>query len=108
MKLRFFVLLATIAAALPAGLPISVAAAASAEVGELTEATVKRIDAASGKLTLAHGPLKKLGMPAMTMPFMVKDKRWLTKLKAGDRIRFEAEMSGSDYIATRIEQHAAE
>ena len=77
-----------------------VAAAATAEP---TTATVKKVDLPAGKVTLAHGPLKNLGMPAMTMVFKVNDRAVLGKLKAGDKIRFVAEMAGRDYLATRIE-----
>lgn len=77
--------------------------AASAAV-EPTAATVKKVNPASGKVTLAHGPLKNLGMPAMTMAFKVKDAAVLAQLKAGDKIRFVAEHVGSEYHATRIEK----
>lgn len=35
----------------------------------LTEGVVKKVDKAQGKLTIKHGPLDNLGMPAMTMVF---------------------------------------
>ena len=38
------------------------------------DAVVKEFDAVQGKVTLAHGPVKSLGWPAMTMAFGVKDK----------------------------------
>lgn len=71
---------------------------------EASDATVKKVDPASGKVTLAHGPLKNLGMPAMTMAFKVKDAAVLAQLKAGDKIRFVAEHVGHEYQATRIEK----
>lgn len=79
------------------------APAAAASTVEPTAATIKKIDLAAGKVTLAHGPLKNLGMPAMTMVFKVADPAVLAKLKAGDKITFVAEMAGRDYLATRIE-----
>ena len=52
---------------------------------------VKKVDKTAGKVTLAHGPLKNLGMDmAMTMAFRVKDADWLDQLKASDKIRFVA------------------
>lgn len=71
---------------------------------DAVEATVKKIDAASGKVTLAHGPLKSLGMPAMTMVFKAKDAKSLAALKEGDKVRFVAEMAGNDYLASKIEK----
>jgi Cu/Ag efflux protein CusF len=38
---------------------------------------VKKVDKASGKVTIKHGPLDHLGMPAMTMVFGVKDPAML-------------------------------
>lgn len=81
---------------------------AATDLTLLAEATVRKVDPSSGKVTLAHGPLKNLGMPAMTMAFKLKDASWLDRLKAGDRIRFHAEMSGSDYVASQIEKQPAE
>ena len=71
---------------------------------EPTEATVKKVDKAGGKVTLSHGPLKNLGMPPMTMAFKVKDAKALASLKEGDKIRFVAEQAGTDYLATKIEK----
>lgn len=78
-------------------------AAGKAEAGELSEGTVRKIDAAAGKLTIAHGPLKSLGMPPMTMVFKAKDPALLKGLKVGDAIRFAAEQAGDDYVVTRIQ-----
>lgn len=77
---------------------------AASTVVEPTDATVKKVDPASGKVTLSHGPLKNLGMPAMTMAFKVKDAKALAQLKAGDKIRFVAEHVGHEYQATSIEK----
>jgi Cu/Ag efflux protein CusF len=56
-----------------------------------TEGTVRKINAEAGKVTLHHGPLAKLAMPAMTMVFRVRDPAWLNQMKPGDRIRFVVE-----------------
>jgi Cu/Ag efflux protein CusF len=37
------------------------------------------------------------------MQFPVKDTAALAKLKAGDKVRFQAIMSGGDIVVTRIE-----
>ena len=42
-------------------------------------------------VTIKHGPLDYLGMPAMTMVFRVKDPAMLDQMKEGDRINFVAE-----------------
>lgn len=56
-----------------------------------SDGTVKKVDKAGGKVTVSHGPLENLGMPAMTMGFRVKDGAWLSKLKEGQHIRFIAD-----------------
>jgi len=59
---------------------------------KMVDGTVKKVDKAAGKVTLAHGPLTNLGMNmAMTMAFRVKDAGWLDQMKDGDKIRFVAE-----------------
>jgi len=63
----------------------------AAPAAAMTDGLVKKVDAAGGKVTLAHGPLANLGMPAMTMVFRVKDKTWLDQMKGGDKIRFIAD-----------------
>ena len=52
---------------------------------------VRKVDKSSGKVTIKHGPLDNLGMPAMTMVFRVKDPAMLDQMKEGDRIDFVAE-----------------
>ena len=49
-------------------------------------AEIKKIDAPAGKVTLKHGPIDNLGMPAMTMAFPVKDRASLQHFKEGDPV----------------------
>lgn len=63
---------------------------ASAE-GSFVDGVVKKVDKAGGKVTLSHGPLTHLNMPAMTMIFRVKERSWLDRMQTGDKIRFVAE-----------------
>ena len=62
--------------------------------------TVKKIDAAAGRVTIAHGPVKTLKWSAMTMTFGVKDKALLGKLAPEKKIEFEFVQQGSDYVIT--------
>jgi Cu(I)/Ag(I) efflux system protein CusF len=55
-----------------------------------TDATVRKVDAAAGKVTLAHGRIANLDMSAMTMSFKARDPAVLKKLKEGDKVRFKA------------------
>lgn len=74
-----------------------------AAISNLTDGLVKKIDAKAGEVIIQHGQLDSIGMPPMTMAFGVADKSWLSKLKAGDKIRFAAEMKGSQPIVSRYE-----
>lgn len=63
----------------------------SAEAHPMSEGTIRKVDPAAGRLTIAHGPLANLNMPAMTMAFHFGNASMLNQLKVGDRIRFVAE-----------------
>ena len=78
--------------------PAAVASAA------LTEGEVIRIDKGAGTATIKHGPMPKLDMPPMTMPYRVKDKAALDKLKPGDKIVFDVDAAGGVYTVVRIEK----
>lgn len=65
--------------------------------------TVRKIDAAKGTVTLAHGPIASLNWPAMTMSFKLKDAALAQGIKAGDAVDFELVRSGSDYLVTRLQ-----
>ena len=63
----------------------------STQEGGMVDGVVKKIDKAAGKVTVSHGPLTNLNMPAMTMVFRVKDAAWLDQMQAGGKIRFVAD-----------------
>ena len=67
------------------------------------EGEVRRIDKAAGKVTLRHGPLQGLDMPAMTMVFQAKDPALLDRLKVGDTIRFVTTRDGKAFTIDSAE-----
>ncbi|MCX7673207.1 MAG: copper-binding protein [Thiobacillaceae bacterium] len=77
---------------------------AAATASALAEGEVRRVDRDAGRITLRHGPIASLGMPAMTMAFRVQDAAWLEGLRAGDRVRFEAVHLDGAYVITRLER----
>lgn len=79
------------------------AAQTVAQAVPLSEGDVRKVDQASGKLTIKHGPLENLGMPAMTMIFRVKDVAMLEQVKPGDRIKFLAEKINGAITVTTLE-----
>lgn len=73
------------------------------KAGALTEGEVRKVDKDAKKITIKHGPIVNLDMPAMTMVFQVKDPALLDKVKPGDKVGFEAEKLGGAFTVTRIE-----
>jgi Cu(I)/Ag(I) efflux system periplasmic protein CusF len=65
---------------------------------------VVKIDQAAGKMTLRHGPIKNLDMDGMTMVFRVADPAMLAKVKAGDRVTFEADRINGALTVTKIDK----
>ena len=70
---------------------------------KLAEGEVRKVDKDAKKITIRHGPIQSLDMPAMTMVFQVSEAALLDQVKAGDKVRFAAEKSGGAYTVTRIE-----
>jgi Cu(I)/Ag(I) efflux system protein CusF len=64
---------------------------------------VRKIDKEQGKVTLRHGPLTNLEMPAMTMVFKAADSKLLDGLKEGDKVRFTAEKVNGAFTVTAIQ-----
>ncbi len=64
--------------------------------------TVKKIDPAGSKVTIAHGPIPTMKWPAMTMTFTVKDKALLGKFSRDKKVEFGFVERGSDYVITSV------
>lgn len=73
---------------------------------DMADAEVRKVDKDAKKITLKHGPIKNLDMPAMTMVFQVKDAALLDKVAAGDKIKFTAEQQQGAYVVTGVEKAA--
>lgn len=72
-------------------------------IDAMAEGEVRKVDPAAKKITIKHGELRHLDMPAMTMVFQVKDPAMLKQLKAGDKIRFRAEKVGGAFTVVELE-----
>ena len=79
------------------------ATAASAQDAEMADGEVRRVDKDAKKITIKHGPLEKLDMPAMTMVFQVQDPAMLDQVKVGDKVKFQAEKVGGAFTITKLE-----
>jgi Cu(I)/Ag(I) efflux system periplasmic protein CusF len=72
----------------------------------MVKGEVKKIDAATGKITLKHGAIKKLDMDedGMTMVFHVQDPAMLKQVKVGDKVLFEADRADAGLTITRLQK----
>ena len=68
-----------------------------------TDGEIRKVDKDAKKITIKHGPILSLDMPAMTMVFQVKEPAMLEQVKAGDKVKFEAQKLGGAYTVTKIE-----
>lgn len=64
---------------------------------------IRKVDKDAGKLTIKHGDIKSLDMPAMTMVFQVRDPALLDKVKAGDKVKFSVERRDGAFVVNAIE-----
>lgn len=64
--------------------------------------TVTSVDPAAKTVTLAHGPIKSLNWPAMTMGFAVKDKALFDKLSVGKKVDVEIVQQDGKYVITSV------
>lgn len=73
---------------------------AQAEV-EYTKGTITKVDAKGGKVTINHGPLLNLDMPAMKMVFRA-DEEMIAKMSKGQDIEFVAEPVKGKLTVTQL------
>jgi Cu/Ag efflux protein CusF len=97
---KITLIFATILAISSALLPKVTAAQSAMINGQVT-----KIDVSAGKITLKHGPIKKLEMEdPMTMVFRVQDPAMLKQIKVGDKVKFDADRINGQFTVTKIEK----
>ena len=89
--------------ALATALLLSASAITLAADIALTDGEVRKVDKDAKKITIKHGAIQNLEMPAMTMVFQVMEPALLDKVKAGDKVQFEAQKLGGAFTVTWIE-----
>lgn len=89
-------------------MPMDVAGKAASTAGKpdmpLVDAVVQKVDPAKRLIVLKHGDIPNLGMPAMTMGFDVADQNMLKSVKAGDKVRFQAEIVKGKATVTELKR----
>ena len=58
---------------------------------------VRRIDAEAGKITIKHGAIADLQLPAMTLVYRI-DPSLLAGIKPGDTVSFTAQRQDNGYV----------
>jgi Cu(I)/Ag(I) efflux system protein CusF len=86
------------------GLVIAVPAAYAQDSSAKVDGIVTKVDQAGGTITLKHGDIPNIQMEAMTMAYPVKDPAMLKGLKAGDKVKFQADMVNGEASVTEIEK----
>ena len=99
MKTLQNIALAVLAATILAMAPLSSFAAGDAMV----DGVVKELRP-GGELTIKHGPLPNLDMPAMTMVFKTADPKMAKGLKVGDKIKLQVVDKGGKLTITKLKK----
>jgi Cu/Ag efflux protein CusF len=85
-------------------LALSMASQSAIAQSELIDGQVMKVDQSASKITIKHGPAKRLGMESgMTMVYKAQDPAMLKAVKAGNKIKFDAEQVNGQYTVTKIE-----
>ncbi|APX21530.1 MAG: RND transporter [Rhodobacteraceae bacterium] len=87
-----------------AALVLSATAAFAQDDDGMSTGTVTKVDTQWNKVTIDHGPLENLDMPAMKMVFVVADAAMLDGLAEGTEIRFTADRVNGKLTVTEMEQ----
>ena len=69
----------------------------------MSEGEIRKVDKDGAKLTIKHGALVNLAMPAMTMVFRVRDPAMLEQVAIGDQVRFVAGKVGGALTVMTLE-----
>lgn len=63
---------------------------------------VKSVNADKGTVSVDHEAVSSMNWPAMSMTFKAKDKKALRGLKPGQKVEFDFEQHGKDYVITQV------
>lgn len=97
MRKRYLLVAATLSA-------LMITSSGNAQSG-LINGQVTKVDASAGKITIRHGPMPKFQLDdGHTMVFRAQDPAMLKGVKAGDKIKFEADRVSGQFTVTKIEK----
>ena len=73
------------------------------QASALADGEIRKVDKDAGKLTIKHGPIPSMDMPPMTMVYRVREAAMLDAVKPGDKIKFDAQKVGGQYVVIKLE-----
>jgi Cu/Ag efflux protein CusF len=94
---------ASISAQTKPGAPAVPPGASAPKPVPMADGEIRKVNKAAATITLRHGPIPSLNMPAMTMDYKVANPKFLDAFKPGDKVRFTADKIGDQYTVTRLE-----
>ena len=78
---------------------------ATAATAQMVDGEVTKVDESAGKITIKHGAMPKFDMgDGMTMVFRANDPAILKQVKAGDKIKFEADKVNGQFTVMKVEK----
>jgi len=77
---------------------------AASNAADLSDATVEKVDSASGMITLKHAALANIHMPAMTMAYKAKDAQMVKQAIVGEKVKVKVENVGNTLEITTLEK----
>nr|WP_034297282.1 copper-binding protein [Herbaspirillum sp. RV1423] len=80
-----------------------VAGAAAQDAMPKVSGEIRKVDVDAGKITIRHGEIPNLDMPAMTMVFRAASPDMLNQVKTGDQVLFTAKKNNGALTVTTIE-----
>ena len=84
---------------------LSLASQFAVAQSSLIDGQIMKVDQSAGKITIKHGPIKKLGMDqGMTMVFRAQEPSMLKAVKSGDKVKFDADQVNGQFTVTKIEK----
>jgi len=92
------------AASLIAQLSVALPQAALAQA-DMMDGQVTKVDESASKITIRHGPMPKFGFDEPhTMVFRAQDPAMLKAVKAGDKVKFEADRVNGQFTVMKIQK----
>jgi Cu/Ag efflux protein CusF len=89
-----------------AGMDMSKPSTSKTSNTALTDAEVKKVDQATGMVTLKHGALENVGMPPMTMAFKAKNAAMVKQVHEGDKVKVRVENVNGTLTIVKLEKQS--